>query len=159
MEMAVEPPQRRCTGLGGEGPDDRRAEARLVGHNGQTSAVSAGVRRRRNRSCVGTVDSEERGPTAGVAESGLSGAAGRLAAPLRDMHSRREDGRLDHLSRCCAASRRGDIRTARMAASGLSLDPSAYRRHCQRSDGAVGSEQWGIAGLKCRVATANTVQE
>ena len=32
---------------------------------------------------------------AGVAGSGLSGAAGRLAAPLRGRHSRSEDGMLD----------------------------------------------------------------
>ena len=34
--------------------------------------VRAGARKRRNRSSVSTVDSEERGPTAGVAGSGLS---------------------------------------------------------------------------------------
>ena len=52
------------------------------------------MRRRRKRRSVGTVDSEERGPTAasssaGVAGSGLSGAAGRLAAPLRGRHRAR----------------------------------------------------------------------
>ena len=50
---------------------------------------------------VDTLDSEESGPTAGVAGSSLSSTAGtgRLAAPLRGKHSRREDGRLDRLSR------------------------------------------------------------
>ena len=48
---------------------------------------------------IGTADSEARGPTSDVAGSGLSGTAGRIAAPLRDRHSRREDGRLDRLSR------------------------------------------------------------
>ena len=44
---------------------------------------------------VDTLDSDERGPTAGVAGSSLSSTAGRLAAPLGGKHSRREDGRLD----------------------------------------------------------------
>ena len=61
-----------------------------------------------NRRSVDTLESEERGPTAGVAGSSLSSTAGRLAAPLRGKHSRREDGRLDRLSR------RGD----RLAGSG-----------------------------------------
>ena len=76
------------------------------------------MRRSRSRRSVGTGDSEARGPTSGVAGSGLSGTAGRIAAPLRGRHSRREDGRLDRLSRCCAACRRRDRRAARMAASG-----------------------------------------
>ena len=50
--------------------------------------------------------------------------------------SRREDGRLDRLSRCCAASRSGCRWAARMAASGPSLARSAHRRHCQGADEA-----------------------
>ena len=69
--------------LGCEGPDDKRAEARLVRHQWQTGIVLAGVRRSRNRCSVGTADSAQRAHTAGVAGSGLSGTAGRLAAPLR----------------------------------------------------------------------------
>ena len=48
------------------------------------------------------------------------GTADILAAPLiRGRHSRREDGRLDRLSRlgCCTASRSGDRRAVRMAAN------------------------------------------
>ena len=86
--------------LGCEGPDDKRAEARLVGHHRQTGTVLAGVKRSRYRCSVGTADSAERAHTAGVAGSGLSGTAGRLAAPLRGRHSRREVGRCDHLSMC-----------------------------------------------------------
>ena len=69
------------------------------------------MRRRRNHRSVCTVDSEERDPTTGVAGSGLSGTA-------EGRPRRREDGRLNRLGRCCAASRRGDRRAARMAASG-----------------------------------------
>ena len=58
------------------------------------------------------------GPKADLVGCGLSGTAGRLAAPLWGRHSRREDGRLDCL-RCLAACRRGgDRRAARMVASG-----------------------------------------
>ena len=53
------------------------------------------MRQRSNRSIVGMVDSEARSPTAGVAGSGLSGTACRLAALLRGRHSRHEDGRLN----------------------------------------------------------------
>ena len=63
-----------------------------------------------------TADSEEWSPTAGVARSFPSGTAGRLAAPLRGRHSRREDGGLDHLSRCCAACGGWDRLASRMAA-------------------------------------------
>ena len=59
----------------------------------------------------------------------------------RGKHSRRDDG--DRLNRCCAAARSSDRRVARMAASGPSLASSVYRRHCQRSDGAVGAEHRG----------------
>ena len=45
-----------------------------------------------NRRTVDTLDSEEKGPTAGGAGSSLSSTAGRLAAPLRGKYSRREDG-------------------------------------------------------------------
>ena len=38
------------------------------------------MRQRRNRRSIGTIDSDERGPTAGVAGSGLSGIAGRGAS-------------------------------------------------------------------------------
>ena len=72
----------------------------------------------RNRRSVGTADSEERGPTAGVAGSGLSSTVGRLEAPLRARHSRREDGRLDRLKR------RGD----RLAGSGRA-DGCIWRVH------------------------------
>ena len=112
-------------------------QRRLLGHPGRQAQSE-------HHRGVGTVDSEERVPTAGVAGSGLSGTSGRLAAPLRGRNNRREDGGLDRLSRCCAASRRGDSRATRMAARGPSLVSSAYRRHSQRSEGTVGAERRGI---------------
>ena len=42
--------------LGGEWPDDKSAEARLVGHHRQTGTVRARMRRSSD-GCVGTVDS------------------------------------------------------------------------------------------------------
>ena len=51
-----------------------------------------------------------------------------------------------------------DRLAALMAASGPSFASSAYCRHCQGSDRAVGAKQKGKL-LKCRVATANAVQE
>ena len=68
-------------------------------------------RREAEHNCrsVDTLDSDERVLwQAGVVGSSLSSTAGRLAAPLRGKHSRREDGRLERLSR------RGD----RLASSG-----------------------------------------
>ena len=52
----------QCSGLEVEAlrPSERRAEALLVRHYRQTGTVKAGVRRRRNRRSVKTVDSEER---------------------------------------------------------------------------------------------------
>ena len=65
------------------------------------------MKQSRNSRSVGTIDSDERGPMAasmaGVAGSCLCGTA----APLRGMHSRREAGRPDCLSRCIAASWQG----------------------------------------------------
>ena len=62
-------------------------------------------RLRHHHSSVSTVDSEERGPTAGAAGSCLGHSW------QRGKHRRREDGRLKSLylfSRCCAASRSSD---------------------------------------------------
>ena len=71
LAMAVDQPQTQCSGLGGEGPHDRRAEALLLWLNRQTGTVWAG--RRQPHYCrsvlsVGTVDLEERGLTAQPAE-------------------------------------------------------------------------------------------
>ena len=52
----------QCSGLEGEaqGPNERRAEARLVRHYRQTGTVKAGVRLRRNGRSVNTVNSESK---------------------------------------------------------------------------------------------------
>ena len=97
MAMAVELPQRPCSGLGVSTVRARRQARRGAACRApQADRRSLSkARRSRSRWSVCTVDLEERGPTAGVAESGLSGTAARLAAPLRGMHSRRDDSRLD----------------------------------------------------------------
>ena len=79
MAMAVGSPQRPFSGLG---RDECRGEAcrapQADRHSFRLSRLLAGVRRSRNRRSVGTAGSEARGPTAGVAGSGLSGTAGRM---------------------------------------------------------------------------------
>ena len=55
----------------------------------------------------------------------------------------------------CAASRRKDRQATWMTASGQSLAPSEYCRHCQGSDGTVGAEQRGIG---CNVETQQQMQ-
>ena len=87
-----------------------------------------------------------RAPSAGVAGSCLSGTTGRLAAPLRGRHSRREDGRLDHLSRCCAACGRGDRRAVRMAASGGCIRMQQLEQHALL-------EQMTVEGALCSNAS------
>ena len=82
-------------------------------HNRQRRAVSAGVRRRSNPAASARMTRRtgfllvrrprRRRPPRPAAGSGLSGTPCRLAAPLRGRHSRREDDRLDRLSRCQAA--------------------------------------------------------
>ena len=131
MATAVETLQSQCSGLEGEEPDDRRAdsaEALLIGHHSQTCAVWAGVRLCCNCSSICTVDLEERGPTAGIAGSCLSGTAGRHAVQLRGRHRKCEDVRLNSLSWCCAASRRWDRRAALLAASGGCIHLYTYSR-------------------------------
>ena len=110
------------------------------------------MRRSRSRWSVCTVDSEERAPTAGVAGSGLSGTAGRLAAPLRGRYSRRADGRLDHLSRCCAACGRGYRLDARMAASGQCIRMQQLEQHALL-------EQVTVEGALCSKASCVVLVE
>ena len=111
----------QCSGLCHD--RDRRAEALLAPQAGRHSLSSReAVPQPSAVHHCNALDSEERGPTS---TTGVSGTACRLAAEgLRpwagtaDVTLPREDGRLDRLSRCCEAFRRGDRRAARMTASG-----------------------------------------
>ena len=82
---------------------------------------------------------EERGPTAGAVGHCQchSGTAGRLVAPLRGRGSRREDYRLNSLSRCFAASRRWDKLAVWLAASGLSQCPLPRQHSIEDTDRAM----------------------
>ena len=51
-------------------------------------------------------------------------------APLRGRYRKRENGRLDRLSRCCAASRRRDGHAAQMAASGGCIGMQQLQTTC-----------------------------
>ena len=78
MAMTIDPQQRPCSELGGEGPTTG-VQRRCLSGTHSPSSLGAGVTQRRYRRSVGTVDStrKERGPTAGVAGICLSGTAGR----------------------------------------------------------------------------------
>ena len=91
------------------------------------------MRRRRNRRTVGTLDSEEpeRGPEPGVAGGGLSGAAGRLAAPLGGGQSRRGDGSPTPASWCvCVCALAGSAAPAVLARAALLLGAGPDRMRC-----------------------------
>ena len=92
-------------------PDTPGRQAQSEQARGGAAAAAASAQLTRRRGVL-------QQPASGVVGRLLSGAGGRLTAPLRGRHSRREDGRLDRLGRCCAASRRADRRAARMAAAG-----------------------------------------
>ena len=142
-----------------------------------TGTLWAGRRQRLYRSNVGTIDSEERVSTAGAVGSCLWAlqpeAEGQAQQAWEFQAAARQ---LEQVLRClleewlwidCPRAgartvidgpRDGDRLAALMAASGPSFASSAYCRHCQGSDRAVGAKQKGKL-LKCRVATANAVQE